>query len=286
MGAPMAARLAQAGLLAAVYNRTRARAQTVAAELGAVPCDTPAELASISDAIVTVLADAAAVERVYTSPDGILRTLRPGTLCIEMSTIGPQAIESLGADVATAGGALVDAPVSGSTAMAARGELTILAGGDAADVERARPVLDALGSHTLHVGPLGTGAALKLAVNNVVYGLNQSVAESLVLAERAGIARERAYEAFAAGAAAAPFVHYRRALFERPGAEPAQMRLALAEKDLALIEALAGRVGAPLPQAIVNRQVLLDAAAAGRGAEDVTAVAVHLRELATEQGDK
>ncbi len=286
MGAPMAARLAQAGLLAAVYNRTRARAQAVAAELRTVACGTPAELASISDVIVTVVADAAAVGRLYEGPDGFLRTVHPGTLCIEMSTIGPQAIESLGANVAAAGGALVDAPVSGSTAMAACGELTILAGGEAADVERARPVLDALGSRTLHVGSLGAGAALKLAVNNVVYGLNQSVAESLVLAERAGIARERAYEAFAASAAAAPLVHYRRALFERPGEEPAQMRLDLAEKDLALIEALARGVGAPLPQAVVNRQVLLDAAAAGRGAEDVTAVAVHLRELANEQGDR
>jgi len=286
MGRPIAASLARAGLLAAVWNRTRARADAVAAELGVTACETPAELASASDVVVTVVADAAAVRQLYDGPDGLLRALRPGALCVEMSTIGPEAIASLGADVVAAGGALVDAPVSGSTAMAAEGTLTILAGGEATDVERARPVLDALGSRTVHAGPLGAGATLKLAVNNVVYGLNQSVAESLVLAERAGIARERAYEAFAAGAAGAPFVHYRRALFERPGEQPAQMRLDLASKDLELIEALAGRVGAPLPQATVNRQVLLDAAAAGHGAEDVTAVAGHLRNLASKRGNR
>jgi 3-hydroxyisobutyrate dehydrogenase-like beta-hydroxyacid dehydrogenase len=286
MGRSMAASLARAGLLAAVHNRTHATAQVVAAELGVVACETPAALASASDVVVTIVADAAAVRQLYDGPDGILQTLRPGTLCVEMSTIGPEAVESLGADLAAAGSALVDAPVSGSVALAERGELTILAGGAAADVERARPLLDALGSRIIHAGPLGAGAALKLVVNNVVYGLNQSVAESLVLAERVGIARERAYEAFVAGAAGAPFVHYRRALFERPGEEPVQMRLELAGKDLALIDALADRVGALSPQATVNRQVLLDALAAGHGAEDVTAVAVHLRDLASNRGDR
>lgn len=285
MGRPMTERLAAAGLLAAVHNRTHSTAREVAGALGVPACRTPAALAVATDVLVTVVSDDEATAQLYDGPDGFLRALRPGALCIEMSTIGPEAVAALGARVAAAGAALVDAPVSGSTAMAANGELTILAGGDPRDVARARPVLDALGTRTLHVGPLGAGAALKLALNNIVYGLNQSVAESLVLAERAGIARECAYEALAHSAVAAPFVHYRRAHFERPGEQAPQMRLALAQKDLALIDAFADSVGASLPQAAVNRQVLHDATAAGHGAEDVTSVAVHLRELASKRGD-
>jgi 3-hydroxyisobutyrate dehydrogenase/2-hydroxy-3-oxopropionate reductase len=278
MGRAIAAALASSGLLAAVHNRTWQRGREAAAALGVPACRTAAELAAASDVLITVVADGDAVLQLYKGPDGLLGGLRPGTLCLEMSTIGPEAIERLAGRVHAAGCALVDAPVSGSTAMAARGELTILAGGEPGDLERARPVLDALGRRTLHVGPLGSGATMKLAVNNVVYGLNQSIAESLVLAERAGIARERAYEAFADSAVAAPFVHYRRELFERPGEQPAQMRLDLAAKDVALIEALAARVGARLPQAAVNGLVMRDAASAGRGSQDVTAVAAYLRD--------
>jgi 3-hydroxyisobutyrate dehydrogenase len=285
MGRPMAANLARAGLLVAVHNRTWERCDTVARELGVLACRTPAQLAEACDVVVTIVADGAAVEALYLGEAGLCGSLRAGALCIEMSTIGPEPIEALGARLADVGARLVDAPVSGSTAMAASGELTIVAGGEPGDVARARPVLDVLGARTFHMGPLGAGATMKLALNNAIYGLNEAVAESLVLAERAGIDRLRAYEALAHSAVAAPFVHYRRALFERPGAEPAQMRLELAEKDLALIEALARRVGAPLPQAALNRQVLREAAAAGRAAQDVTAVAEHLREHANE-GDQ
>lgn len=277
MGSAMASSLRRAGLLAAVHNRTWERCRAVASELGVRGCRTIAELAEASAVLITMVSDAQAIRDVYDGPSGLLANLHPGTLCLEMSTIGPEAAVRLGAGVAAAGCTLIDAPVSGSTEMAATGQLTILLGGDIADVQRARPVLDALGRQTFHVGPLGAGATMKLAVNNVIYGLNQSLAESLVLAEQAGVDRERAYEIFASSAAAAPFVHYRRALFEDPQGEPVQMRLDLAAKDLTLIEALAARVGARLPQAQTNQLILQEAIASGLGANDVSAVAEHLR---------
>lgn len=284
MGRAMAATLARAGLLAAVHNRTWERAEQLAHELDVPACRTAAELATASDVVLTVVADADAVAALYEGPDGLLAGLRPGTLCVEMSTIGPAPLARLATALAETGCTLVDAPVSGSIAMAEAGELTILAGGEAADVARAAPVLDALGRRTFHLGPLGAGATMKLAVNAAIYALNEGVAEALTLAERAGIPRERAYEALAESAVAAPFVHYRRAHFERPDEMPPQMRMELAAKDLALVEALAAEVGAPMPQALLNRQVMLDAMAAGLGSQDVTAVAAHLRDQAT-QGD-
>ena len=120
-----------------------------------------------------------------------------------------------------------------------------MAGGAAADLDRARPVLDALATTVFHLGPLGSGAAMKLAVNTVIFGLNQAVAEALVLAEAAGIDRAAAYDVLAASAAGAPFVGYKRAAFLEPDATPVAFALDLAAKDLRLIADLARDVGVP-----------------------------------------
>jgi 3-hydroxyisobutyrate dehydrogenase-like beta-hydroxyacid dehydrogenase len=121
------------------------------------------------------------------------------------------------------------------------------------------------------------GAAMKLALNAVVYGLNEALAEGLVLAERAGIERAQAYEIFTASAIAAPFVHYRRDTFERPGETPVLLRLSLAEKDLRLILDLAAECGHSMPQAELNVEVLRLAIEHGFADHDVAAVAELLR---------
>src|SRR5919106_905818 len=113
------------------------------------------------------------------------------------------------------------------------------AGFGATDLDRARPVLEAYGSTIFHLGPLGSGAAMKLAVNTVIFGLNQALAEGLVLAERAGIPRERAYDVLAASAVGAPFVGYKRAAFLDPDGTAAAFTAGLAAKDLRLIGELA-----------------------------------------------
>jgi 3-hydroxyisobutyrate dehydrogenase-like beta-hydroxyacid dehydrogenase len=157
------------------------------------------------------------------------------------------------------------------------GELGIMVGGDPAALDRARPVLDAMASKVIHMGALGTGAVAKLAVNSIIHSLVVSVSEALVLAERAGIERSTAYEVFASGAAAAPFVLYKRAAFERPDETPVAFALDLVAKDLDLILDLAREVGAPMLQAETNRTEVGAAVDAGFGTADMSAVAEFLR---------
>ena len=152
-----------------------------------------------------------------------------------------------------------------------------MAGGSAEDLERARPVLEQLATSIHHIGPLGTAAALKLAVNTLIFGLNQSVSEALVLAERAGISREIAYDVFAAGAAGAPYVNYKRSAFVDPERTPVAFSLDLAAKDLRLILDLADAVGAPMPQTRVNQEIVQAATDEFGPDRDTSIVATHLR---------
>jgi 3-hydroxyisobutyrate dehydrogenase-like beta-hydroxyacid dehydrogenase len=186
-------------------------------------------------------------------------------------------VQALAVKAETRGASFVDAPVSGSVALAESATLTIMAGGDVAHVEMARPLFEAMGSKVYHVGPLGSGAAIKLAVNSIIYGLSESLSEGLVVAERAGIEREVAYEIFDNSAIAAPFVHYRREAFEQPGTVPVALRMVLAKKDMLLALGLAGNLGADMPQAKVNLEVMEEAIAAGYGDHDMSAVAEYLR---------
>jgi 3-hydroxyisobutyrate dehydrogenase-like beta-hydroxyacid dehydrogenase len=138
-------------------------------------------------------------------------------------------------------------------------------------------VLEALAAKILHVGELGAGATMKLAVNAIVHGLNASLAESLVLAERSGVDRSTAYEVFASGAVAAPFVLYKRAAYERPDETPVAFSLELVAKDLDLILGLAAEVGAPMRQAETNRAEVGAAIEAGYAQADLSAIARYLR---------
>jgi 3-hydroxyisobutyrate dehydrogenase-like beta-hydroxyacid dehydrogenase len=270
----MAANIAAAGHPLILYNRTRERAEEVAAQVGAEVADTPAGLAG-ADVVITMLADGPAIESVY--EQGLLEALRPGTVCIDMSTIAPSLARSLASQVEARGCTFLDAPVSGSIALAEGGTLTIMVGGDGPALDRVRPILESMGSRVFHMGGSGTGATIKLAVNSIIYGLSQALCEGLVLSERSGIEREVAYEVFASSAIAAPFVSYRREAFERPGEIPVALRLVLAIKDLNLALALGEEVDLPMQQAELNRDVLSDAAAAGFGDHDMSAVAEYLR---------
>jgi 3-hydroxyisobutyrate dehydrogenase-like beta-hydroxyacid dehydrogenase len=167
--------------------------------------------------------------------------------------------------------------VSGSVALAESGKLTLMVGGTDDDVERARPVLEALGATIFHLGPLGSGAAMKLAVNTVIFGLNEALAEGLVLAEAAGIRRGLAYDVLAASAVGAPYVGYKRAAFLDPETTPVAFALDLAAKDLRLIDGLAAATGVGLPQARTNLAVIEAAIAGVGGDQDFSAVAGHLR---------
>lgn len=279
MGWPMASQVAQAGFAMFVHNRTEDRSRAFAeAHPRATVCRSPAEVASTCDVIVTMLADGTAVNDVFLGKDGLLEGERDGVVFVEMSTIGPEHTRRLAEAIALSGNTMVDAPVSGSVQTATSGGLLVMAGGDAASIERVKPVLDAIGRSVVHVGGPGAGALMKLVVNTVIYGLNQSLSEALVLAERSGLDRLHTYEVFAGSAIAAPFVHYRREAFERPGEVPAAFRVELAAKDLRLILTLGREVGADLRQAETNLAILEETEGAGFRDDDVSAVARYLRD--------
>jgi len=285
MGGSMAHALAAAGFEVVCWNRTPEPAATLAAELGGRAVARPADVARAADVCVSMLADEAAVDAVYGGPDGLLAGARPGNVLVDSSTVPPSTIRLLEAAARRAGAGILDAPVSGSVSLARSGTLTIMVGGEPADLDRARPVLNALATTIFHLGPLGAGAAMKLAVNTVIFGLNQAVAEALVLAEAAGIDRTAAYDVLAASAVRSPYIDYKRASFLEPETAPVAFALDLAAKDLRLISALAAEFGLPLPQTAANLAFIVAASAGGRGNRDLSMLADHLRDGArTEEG--
>jgi 3-hydroxyisobutyrate dehydrogenase-like beta-hydroxyacid dehydrogenase len=278
MGTAMTGRLRSGGADVIVYNRTRERAEKAASQTGADVADTAREAASSAGTVIVSLADDRAVDEAYTSNEGIIAGLNPGTVVADTSTIDPETARRIAHLVEEAGAGHLDSPVSGSVSVVERGELTIMAGGRGDDLDAARPVLDVLASRIFHMGDHGTGAAMKLAVNAVVGALNLAVAEALVLAEKAGIERSTAYEVFASSVVAAPYVLYKRDAFEQPEETPVAFSLNLVAKDLDLILELARRVGASMEQAAANREAVRRALAAGFGDADISAIAEYLRQ--------
>ena len=281
MGAPMATNLARAGHDVVLHNRTRATADALAAEIDAEVAATPRAAAARAPVVVTMLADESALLAVHEGDDGVLAGLQDGAVAVDMGTTGPAGIERLAPMVAAAGGVLLDAPVSGSTDAAASAGLTIMVGGPADAVATVRPLLATMGSTVYHLGDTGAGAVTKLVVNNIIYALGNAVAESLVVAERAGLDRAQVYEVLENSAVAAPMLHYRHDAYLAPEETPAAFALTLAQKDLGLITELADRLGVPVEQAEANRSLVGRAVAAGLGDHDMADVAVYLRDVAT-----
>lgn len=278
MGSAMAERLASRGVTVVVYNRSPEPAEALAERLGASVAASPAEAAAAADVTISMVADDDAVRALFVGPDGVAAGIRPGSVAVDCSTVLPDAIRSVAGAVRARGAGILDAPVSGSTSSTLAGELTIMVGGESADLERARPVLDHLARRIFHLGPLGTGAAMKLAVNTLIYGLNGAVAEGLLLAERSGIDRALAYDVLAASAAGAPYVGYKRNAFVTPETTPVAFSLGLADKDLRLIDILAQESGTSMPQAAVNLEVIRAAEASMGDDADFSTVASHLRQ--------
>jgi 3-hydroxyisobutyrate dehydrogenase/2-hydroxy-3-oxopropionate reductase len=278
MGSAFARALSRAGFQVVCWNRTAAGAEALADELGGRAVARPADVAAAADVCISMLADETAVRDVFEGPDGLLGGARTGNVLVDSSTVPPSTMRSFEAEARRAGAGILDAPVSGSVALAESGALTLMVGGEGSDLERARPVLDALAKTIFHMGALGSGAAMKLAVNTVIFGLNQAVAEGLVLAEAAGVRRELAYDVIAASAVGAPYVNYKRAAFLEPRSTPVAFALDLAAKDLGLIAQLAEAEGVPMPQSTTNLAVIQEASTGGRGDRDFSSVAEQLRE--------
>lgn len=281
MGGAMVGSLRSAGYEVTVYNRSRDKADAVAETTGASVAATAAEAAASSTVVLSSLADDAAVIATHTGPDGTVSGLTSESVLVETSTIDPHTLSVLDPAVSATGATLLDGPVSGSVALVQQSKLTFMVGGDAAALEAVRPVLEALSAKIFHVGELGAGATIKLAVNAIVHSTNVALAEALVLAEEAGVDRATAYEVFAGSAAASPFLAYKQAAFVDPENAPVAFSLDLVKKDVDLILGLAESVGVPMTQFEGGRAVTEQAIEAGYGNKDMSAVATYLRSAHT-----
>ncbi len=186
MGSAMAERLMEEGQQLSVWNRTAERAQPLL-DQGAEFADSPAALAAACDTVISMVLDDDAIAAVYQGEGGLLSADLGGTLIVEMSTIRPETSERVAVGVRGAGGRFVECPVGGSVQPARNGQLLGLAGGEATDVEAARPLLEQLCRRLEHVGPVGAGAAMKLAVNLPLLVYWEAVGEALAIAAGAGI---------------------------------------------------------------------------------------------------
>jgi 3-hydroxyisobutyrate dehydrogenase-like beta-hydroxyacid dehydrogenase len=279
MGQPMARQLIDAGFPVAVYNRTSSIADAFAAEWQATAVASSRSLGERCSVVVTMLSDGQALLDLLGGGDGLVAGLSVGDIVIDMGTTGAEHTNAARRQLADVGAHLVEAPVSGSVAAAEARKLLVMAAGEQQQVASAMPVLRGISDQVIEVGGPGAGAAMKLAVNAIVFAINQAVAESLVLAERAGIERSVAYEVFASSAVAAPVVHYRRPVFEHPESVAVTFPIDLAIKDLDLVLALGSDVEAQLPQAETNLAAMQAAAAAGFGAADIGSMAVYFRRM-------
>lgn len=268
MGSRMAANLASSWPSVVVFNRTAATAADFAADHGAAVAGSAEELAARSDVIVTMLADGDALVATYEGAGGVLAGMRAETVAVDMGTSGPEPVAQVRAAVEGAGGRFVDAPVSGSTPAAEAATLLIMVGARPDDFAAVEPILATMGKPEL-VGPPGSAATLKLAVNSILYGLNQALAESVLLAESAGVATAKVLDVVSRSAAGAPMVGYRTAQYLDPDNAPVTFTLDLAAKDLELALASARAAGMPMPQTEKTLSIVERLIAEGHGGRDL-----------------
>jgi 3-hydroxyisobutyrate dehydrogenase-like beta-hydroxyacid dehydrogenase len=272
MGSRMAANLARAGFELTVWNRTEAKAQAFCAEHpGVKAAATPALAGADSEMIVTMVVDGDQVEQVLLGDDGAATAARPGTLCIDCSTIGAMAARSIGEALAARGLELVDAPVTGSSPRAQDGTLTIMAGGSDQAFQRAKPVLEAMGRLIVHAGPLGHGQIVKL-INNAVAATNAAVVgEALLLGARTGVDLDALTEVMGAGSGASAMLELKaRAMREHDYTPLFKLEHMLKDVRLCLEEGQAA--GAPFQFAALTREILTAASGRGHGDDDFAAL--------------
>lgn len=285
MGEPMAGRLLAAGHRVTVYNRTREREERLAA-LGAARAATPAECASGNEVVFTMVSDTPDVAAVVLgsgSDDGgasaAVAGLDAGSVLVDMSTISPAFTRELAAKLMGRGIAMLDAPVSGGSEGAEQGTLSIMVGGEAAVLERVRPVLELLGKTITHVGGAGAGQVAKAVNQVIIAGTYAAVAEGMALAQAAGADVEATHQAVSGGAAGS-WVLSNRAANMINGNYPLGFRTRLHRKDLGIALGAAREAGVSMPVAAYVEQLETSLIARGFGEEDVSNIARIVREQA------
>ena len=278
MGEPMVRNLLEAGHRVMVYNRTGEKAQKLAKETGATVANSPKQAAEKADITITCVSDSPDVEAVVLGEEGIIYGARSGSLVIDMSTISPDVTRRIAQALTAKQIAMLDAPVSGGSEGAQQGTLSIMVGGQAEDVARAMPVLEAMGRTITHVGPIGAGQTTKAINQIIVAGTYWSVAEGMSLGLKAGLDMDKVVQAVGNGAAGSWGLTNRSS--NMIGNDyPLGFRMRLHQKDLNIALETARGLGMPLPVAAYVEQVETGLIAKGYGDEDVSAIARSVREM-------
>jgi 3-hydroxyisobutyrate dehydrogenase-like beta-hydroxyacid dehydrogenase len=271
MGSRQAACLARAGFELTVFNRTRERADAWAAEHGGHVAGSPREVAERSDIVITMVVDGPQVEALLLGEGGAAAAAKPGTLFVDMSTIGPHDARRIHSALTEQGHAFVDAPVTGSSPKAETGTLTIMVGGAGADVARARPLFDAMGETIVHVGEAGTGQQVKV-LSNAVSAVNAAtLAQALVVGRRAGVDLDALLEVMGTGSANSTMLQLKGKPMLAHDFEPL-FKLDHMLKDVLLCLEEARGSGAAFPFAALAGELYAAGSGQGLGDQDFAAV--------------
>jgi 2-hydroxy-3-oxopropionate reductase len=284
MGREMARHLVRAGHEVRAYDMKTEAVEELARE-GAVAAASVAEAADGAEVVITMLPDTPQVEEVVLGPGGLLQNPPAGRLLVDMSTIAPTATRRMAAQLAQAGIAMLDAPVSGGPTGAKAAKLSIMVGGSEDAVARARPVLEAMGTTIIHVGESGAGQTVK-ACNQLICAMNlQAICEAFALGRAAGLDLEKLREVLLGGAASSWMLQNLGPLMLAKDAS-AGFRIDLKLKDLRLAGELAFELGVPLPGTALATSLYLEARAHGEGGNGNQALFRVYDRLSNQTGDE
>lgn len=270
MGSRIVKRLLDAGHSVTGYNRTKSKAQWLL-DAGMKWGDSPQAVAKAVDVVFTMVSNTSALQAVTGGSDGLLAGLRPGAIFVDMSTVSPEVIRSLAAQVTSKGAQMLDAPVSGSVTTLEEGKLSIMVGGDPASFERVQPILRDIGPKVTRVGGNGLAVSMKIATNLSLAVQMLAFSEAVLLAEKSGIARETAVEVLLNSVIASPMVKY-RGPFVMGMPDEAWFNVNMMQKDMLLALEMGRQFEVPLPTTAVTNEMLTTARGMGLAEKDFAAV--------------
>lgn len=277
MGKPMARNLLKAGFPLTLFSRSKGPVDEMVKE-GALSADSPEEVARKSDAIITMLPDSPEVEEVILGRDGVIRGSRAGTVVIDMSSINPLITRKISAELAKAGVAMLDAPVSGGEAGAIQGALAIMVGGEEKVFQDCLPILEALGRNINRVGEIGAGGFAKL-VNQIIVAVNiAAVGEAFSLGVKAGLEPHDVYQAIRGGLAGSSVLDSKCHLIMERNFKPG-FKIKLHRKDLKNALATARDLDIPLPLTAIVEQILVSLINEGKGDQDHSAICTFFEKM-------
>src|SRR5438067_13001932 len=274
MGSRMAANLQKHDYSLVVFNRTRDKAEPLL-DRGAALADSPPKLADQVDVLFTMLAHPDAVEQAALSTKGFLSHLRPNTIWIDCSSVNPSFSKKMAAAAAARQIRFIDAPVTGSAPVAADAKLVFWLGGDAADLERIRPLLLCMGNKIVHAGGHGMGTSMKMVINLLLGNAMAAFAEAMALGQGLGLSRKMLFDSLLGTPAVAPFLASKREKIESGNYE-AEFPLRWVQKDMHLATVSAYESDVAMPQTNVTKEIYRLAMREGHDTEEFSAIYEYL----------